>query len=322
MGLPRVLILGLGGTIAMTAGGEGAVPTLSAADLVAAVPALADVAAVSARSFRSKPSAHLTFADLEELADRIRSAPEFDGFVITQGTDTIEESAFALDLLLGGVAAPVVVTGAMRNPSLPGADGPANLLAAVQTAASPAARGLGVLVVMNDEIHAARFVQKAHTANTAAFTSLPRAPLGMVAEGDVRMDFTLAPLPPLPGPKQREARVALLVASLGDEGDLFRAAVASGYDGIVVEAFGGGHVTLALAEAIEAAARRIPVVVTPRPRRGPVLRATYGFPGGEIDLARRGAILGAAFDSLKARVWLRLLLERGADAQTIRAVIC
>ena len=133
---PAVLLLALGGTIAMQAGQtQGVVPTLTAEALIAAVPQLADVASVDACSFRQLPGAHLTFDDIEALAQRIElaAAQGVRGVVVTQGTDTIEEAAFALDCLLR-LDMPVVVTGAMRNPTVPGADGPANVLAAVQVA--------------------------------------------------------------------------------------------------------------------------------------------------------------------------------------------
>src|SRR5215207_5341529 len=145
-------------TMAPQASG-GVAPKLDAADLVAAVPRIADVASLRATTFRQLPGAHLELSDVVALAQEIRSVLDSgaDGVVVTQGTDTIEEVAFALDLLLGGPE-PIVVTGAMRNPHLPGADGPANLLAAVQVAASPRLRDTGtVMVVTNDEIHAARF---------------------------------------------------------------------------------------------------------------------------------------------------------------------
>ncbi|MCA3748158.1 MAG: asparaginase, partial [Rubrobacter sp.] len=157
--LPKVAVLSLGGTISSVRGsGPGVVPRLTGRDLVESVPQIAEVAEVEAESVRQVPSSDLTIEDLVEVAgeaaSRLRSGAE--GVVITQGTDSIEETAFAMDLLVEGEK-PVVVTGAMRNPTLPGADGPANLLGAVRVAASDAARGLGALVVMNDEIHAARF---------------------------------------------------------------------------------------------------------------------------------------------------------------------
>ena len=129
--LPRIAVFSLGGTIAMTGSGRGVLPTLAAADLIQGVPGLDGVAALEARAIFAAPSIDLTYADIAKVADAIRAAfaAGVDGVVVTQGTDTLEETAFLLDLLLEA-GAPVVVTGAMRNPSLAGADGPANLLAA------------------------------------------------------------------------------------------------------------------------------------------------------------------------------------------------
>src|SRR5688500_7915773 len=182
----RVAVVGLGGTIAMTATpGGGVVPALSAEQLVAAVPGLAEIGVdVEVVDFRRVPGASLTFDDLSALADEVRDrcAAGFDGIVVTQGTDTIEETSYYLDLR-HAVPQPVVVTGAMRNPTLAGADGPGNLLAAILTAADPTARGLGCLVVFADGIHAARRVRKTHTTSTSTFRSPDGGPLGYLVEG-------------------------------------------------------------------------------------------------------------------------------------------
>lgn len=317
----RVAVLALGGTIAMTGDGRnGVVPKLTGEMLVAAVPALAEVARVEARSFRQLPGAHLQFGDLEDLARTIEemAAAGYRGFVVTQGTDTIEETAFALDRLLA-IDAPVVVTGAMRNPTVPGADGPANLLAAVQVAVSEDARGQGCLVVMNDEIHAARFVRKTHTSSPAAFTSPQAGAIGWIVEGRVRFAARVAAAPPVRrSVAARQAKVALLTTVLGDDGALVSAACQAGFDGMVVEATGGGHVSPQVAAALEAAGRQMPVLLASRTGSGETLARTYGFPGAEIDLQRRGLLRAGWLDGLKARVLLTLLLRHGHGPDEIR----
>lgn len=311
MTAPRVSVLSLGGTIAMTdGGGSGVVPTLTGEGLVSAVPQIADVAEVSVTSFRQVPGAHLGLGDLTELATQIPHLieEEADGIVITQGTDTVEETAFVLDLLVDAES-PIVVTGAMRNPSLPGADGPANLLASVQVAASPAARGLGTLVVLNDEIHAARFVRKTHTQNPATFRSSPVGPIGWVSEGTPRVGArpTKSPLIPIPGRAEDKA-VALLTVGLGEDGRLLPAIERSGYAGLVLEAMGGGHLPAEMVEHVTSLATKMPVVLASRAGGGEVLSRTYGFPGSETDLLERGLISAGPLDGLKARLLLTLLL--------------
>jgi L-asparaginase len=316
---PVVAVLALGGTIAMTEGGQGGVvPNLTGEKLVSAVPMLVDVARVEARSFRQLPGAHLQFDDLEDLARTIGAlaAAGHRGIVVTQGTDTIEETAFTLDRLLA-IDTPVVVTGAMRNPTLPGADGPANLLAAVQVAISEEARGQGCLVVMNDEIHAARFVRKVHTSSPAAFTSPQAGAMGWIVEGRVRFGARTMAVPAIRLTVPRAARVALLTATLGDDGALVDAATRAGFDGMVVEATGGGHVAPGVAAALERACGQMPVVLASRTGTGETLARTYGFAGGEIDLQRRGLVRAGWLDGLKARVLLTLLLRHGAAAEEI-----
>lgn len=318
--LPRVLLLSLGGTIAMQPGaGAGVVPRLSGESLVASVPAIGEVAQVEARSFRQLPGAHLGFDDMEALADAIREAADrgVHGVVVTQGTDTIEETAFVLDRLLH-LQIPVVVTGAMRNPTVPGADGPANLLTSIQVAASPEARGLGCVVVFNDEVHSARFVRKMHTSSVGTFASPNAGPLGWLVEGRLRIALrapAMAALDAVDVPP-RIARVALATVALGDDGSALKALRECGaFDGLVVEAVGGGHVPPGVAHEIEQAAKSIPVVLATRTSAGETLANTYGFEGGEIDLQRRGAIRSGWLDGVKARLLLTLLLRRGVKTQ-------
>jgi L-asparaginase len=318
----RVVVVGLGGTIAMTATeGGGVVPALSADQLVAAVPGLAESGIeVEVVDFRRVPGASLTLDDLAALAGEVRDrcAAGVDGVVVTQGTDTIEESSYYLDLR-HAAPQPVVVTGAMRNPTLAGADGPANLLAAIQTAADPAARDLGCLVVFADGIHAARRVRKTHTTSGGTFRSPDGGPLGYVVEGHPRILNRLTHRPLLPTTDARpDVRVGLVTASLGDDGTLLHGS-ADRLDGLVVAAFGVGHVPTTWVEPLERLAARIPVVLASRTGAGSVLAATYAFPGSERDLLSRGLVRAGFLDPLKARLLLHGLLTAKADAATIAA---
>lgn len=316
----KVAVLSLGGTIA-SSGTGGVTPRLSADDLVATVPHLRDVAVLETATVRQVPSGDLTLTDVAELAVEIgrRIAGGADGIVVTQGTDTIEETAFALDLLLPGPQ-PVVVTGAMRNPTLPGADGPANLLAAVQVAACPQAARMGVLVVANDEIHAARFVRKTATSNPGAFRSSSLGPVGWVVEGRPHIAFPVPPLDmgELPVPETIPP-VALLTSAIGDDARLVPELERLGYRGLVVAGFGGGHVPGPVAPALTELATRVPVVLASRTGSGELLRETYGFPGAERDLLANGLISAEFLDGPKARVLLSLLLAGGADIGGVRA---
>ncbi len=321
MTLPKVAVFSLGGTISsVDAGGKGVEPTLTGEALVSDVPEIAEVAEVSAVSFRQAASGELTVNDLVELASEITNRIDegASGAVVTQGTDTIEETSFVLDLLVDRDA-PVVVTGAMRNPTLPGADGPANLLASIQVAASDVARGLGATVVLNDEIHAARFVRKTHTSNPATFRSDPVGPVGWVSEGAPRVVLRLARRYTIMLPEDAlDNQVALLTITLGDDGRLLAEIERQGYAGLVIEAMGGGHVPSVMVEALGDLAGRMPVILASRTGGGEVLRRTYGFPGSEIDLLDRGLINAGLLDGLKARLFLTMLLRSGATHEHIR----
>ncbi|MFI0372441.1 asparaginase [Actinomadura sp. 1N219] len=324
----RIHVLALGGTIAMTGRGrgQGVRPELDARALVAGVPALASVAEIGFDAVRPVPGAELRLGDVTAVAARAGELLEggrdgADGVVVTQGTDTLEETAFALDLLCGSDR-PVVVTGAMRNPDMPGADGAANLLAAVRVAASGAAAGAGTVVVMNDEIHAARFVRKGHTSRPSAFGGAGIGPIGWVAEDRVRI-----PLRPArrvrvaPPPGAEPPPVALVTAALGDDGRVLSRLPGLGYAGAVVAAFGAGHLPHRMADEAARLAESLPVVLASRTGAGEGFRDTYAFPGSESDLLGRGLICGGALDPYKARVLLSLALAAGWDARRISDAI-
>ncbi|WP_439663655.1 asparaginase [Lentzea sp. HUAS TT2] len=303
----RVAVASLGGTITMT--GSGAVsPTLGAQDLVAGLE-VGEIATLA-----TIPGASLTFTTLLETFDWASDQVSHGatGVVIIQGTDTLEETAYFFDCLWPHEE-PVVVTGAMRHPGLPGADGPANLAAAVAVAAAANSRGRGALLVLNDEIHAARWVRKAHSSLMNAFASFP-GPLGLQVEGAPRYFHPAHRLPALPRPLDAPA-VPLVEATVDDDGSILDWL---NVQGVVVAATGAGHVSQGMAEAISRA--RFPVVVASRTGAGTTFRDTYGFTGSESDLIRRGAVMAGWLCPRKARVLLRLALGSQTAAEDVFAV--
>jgi L-asparaginase len=320
--MPRIVVFTLGGTIAMTSTDGGPVqPSLGGAALIDGIPGL-DRAGVEVEAvpFRQIPAGTLSPADLLALtrAAAAAIARGANGVVVTQGTDTIEETAFLLDLAWPGNA-PLVVTGAMRNPSQAGPDGPANVLAAIQTAAAPQARGRGCLVVFAEAIHSARAVAKSHTVSVTAFTSPGSGPVGYVVEG---VPVFTAPAPArvqMPSvPVDSGVRVGLALATLGDDGR-WLPAYAEGLDGLVVAGFGVGHVHRAWVEPLTELAVGMPVVLASRILAGPSLTHTYGFPGSESDLLGRGLISAGRLTAVKARILLWMLLAGRVPAPALGA---
>lgn len=305
----------MGGTIASVAAhdGPGAAPALGVEEIVASAGPIDELVELRTAQFSQGASPSIVFADLLGLRDEVarRVAAGSAGVVITQGTDTIEETAFALDLLWPG-SAPIVITGAMRSPTLPGADGPANLLAAIQVAASPASRDLGALVVFGEEIHAARFVSKTHTSIPAAFRSRITGPLGWVTEGRPVIATRPTERWHLDVPSAAEVpAVALIRLGLGDDGRILPTLSSLGFAGVVLEGFGGGHVTPPMVPLVQRLALEMPVVLASRTGSGEVLSSTYRYPGSEIELLELGLIRAGALDGLKARVLLTLCLAAG-----------
>lgn len=321
---PRVTIGSLGGTITMTSttAGRGVTPSLAAAELVAAVPALVELADLDAHTLRTTPGAWLRPLDVLEVVPWAQEcALTSDGVVLVQGTDTIEETCCLLDLHWGRPE-PLVVTGAMRSPAAPGADGPANLLGAVVVAAAAASRELGVLVVLDDDVHAATRVRKTDSVSTASFGSGAFGVLGRLHEGVVTYASRPRRWPALPVPTAgRDPRVALIETHLGDDGHLLRLVREAGYEGVVVSAFGAGHVSAEMAAEVSRAAAQMPVVLATRTGAGPVLHRTYGFVGSEQDLIARGVVPSGWTDARKARLLLWSLLAADLPREQVAALV-
>jgi L-asparaginase len=320
--IEHVAYFALGGTISMTADSSGGVVArLTGEELIATLGALS----VDIRTYNSiaVPSASLSFTDVLDVVDAASRAVVDEGavgIVVTQGTDSLEETAFLIDCVWQHDA-PFVVTGAMRNPTLPGADGPANLLAGLQVATSPASRGRGALVVFLDEIHAARHVSKTHSTSPATFVSPDLGPLGHVVEGVPRYLAQLAPRAPITGWTRERlvaTKIALYTTTLDDDG-LLLAGPDHSHQGLVVAGFGVGHVPAALVPALTEIVDVMPVVLTSRTGAGSILSDTYGAAGAERDLLARGLINGGFVHPYKARVLLRLLVACGAGREEIAA---
>jgi L-asparaginase len=328
---PRIHILALGGTIATRPDASGAMQMgLGADDLVAAVPLLKTVAEISAETVLRVGSHSLSFDQIHALAGKIRGLG-VDGVVVTQGTDTLEETSFLLDLVLD-LDIPVVVTAAMRNPALTSPDGPGNLLAAVRVAADPwvrqHAKALGVVAVMLDEVYAASDVLKIHPTRINGFGASQTGPLAALVEGRVvplalpvrdAMVATRAALTAAASGKA--APVALFWTALDDDVPVIPMMLAAsdrlGYRGAVVAAMGGGHVPERAVDNIHRLAKAMPTVISPRTGGGPMLRQTYAGPSAEIALREAGLIWGGRLHPLKGRVLLETCLRAGLDRAAI-----
>lgn len=310
-----VRLIAAGGTIAMS--GPRAVPALDAASLIEALPELALVPRLEAENALALPGPQISLPQaltLVQRAGEVASAGE--GVVVTTGTDTLEELAMLAALIYGGEA-PIVFTGANRPAGRPGADGPANLLDAVAVAGAAPAAGLGVLAVFGGEIHAGTTVRKVDSTGPAAFGSPTAGPLGRVVQG--RLWLHARPLRPAPvDVAALDGRVAIVTATLGDDGEMLRAAIQAG-DGVVVVAFGAGHVTPGMLEAIRAA--NVPVLITGRPERAQMLFSTYGFEGSETDLRDTGAIPVPFLSAVAARIALLACLGAGLTGPALAAAL-
>ena len=303
-----------GGTIAMerSEGNSGPVPSIDGQDLLSRVPGLELDIPVEVDNFSNIPSAHLTPRDwiaLHRYITAVLAREKVRGIIISHGTDTLEETAYFLDLTLDSPK-PVVLFGAQRSACEPDTDGPANLADALQVAASEEARQRGVMVVMNHQIAAARDVSKTHTTDLDSFQCDEAGFLGSVSNNQVRFNRLPAERQHIPLLDSQLCRVDIVPVYPGADNLMVGAAIEAGAKGIVIQALGAGNVNPSLLEAIIVAIEAgIAVVITSRVPRGSV-KPVYGFPGGGQTLVQAGAIFAYNLSPQKARILLMLGLQK------------
>ena len=323
--MKTILVIHTGGTIAMQKNQQTGGVSLSAANPLSAWDhSLPEGIDVITEHFLGIPSPHMTPAHMVELyhflSKRMRET-NADGAVITHGTDTLEETAFVLDLLHADRDAPIVITGAMRSSNELISDGPHNFISALRTALSDASRGRGVLAVMNDEIHEAREVTKTHTTNLAAFSSPNSGPVGAIQNNSVIFHHPPHQTKSLFTVTRLNKTVPLLKTYSGMDPAILQYFLSQPIDGIVLEAMGAGNLPPALTNDIRAFIERdIPVTLASRCPSGAV-QPIYSYEGGGKYLEDLGVILCGSFNGVKARLIIMAALESGAATDEIQYIM-
>jgi len=323
--LRRVAVVFTGGTISMVvdAAAGGAVPTLDGAAILARTPGLERLAHVVSIDHGRKPASHWTFDDALVLAALVRGLqadPTIDGVVVVQGTDTLEETSFLLDLVLEAEV-PVVVTGAMRNASEPDDDGPQNLRDAVTAAASLDLIGGGAVVVLAGTLEPAADVTKTHTTALDTFRSLNHGRLGRVAHGRLILERAPDPRRPVTVVEHLAEPIPIVTATLGTDARLLDAAAAMEPAGIVVAGTGTGNTSPELLAAGQRAmAAGIPLVLASRAASG-AAGTGYAFPGGGATWVRAGAMLAGTLTAPKARIALAVGIGAGLARPDLEAFL-
>lgn len=308
----KLLILHTGGTISMSEGQDGKVSPSAKNPLLTALEKLNHPAELHQEAVLNVPSPHITQSHWQLLKTRIEKGVNeqgFDGVVITHGTDTLEETAYFLDLALN-VNAPVALTGAMRSSNELGSDGLINLQSAILVALSPESQDKGVMVVMNDEIHNAKFVTKTHTTNVATFQTPTFGPCGLVAKNRVIYFQHLDQYERYPIAKLEKTNVQLVKAYAGMDSFLLEQLALSQCDGVVIEALGAGNLPPTCLAGVAALLNAdIPVILVSRAFNG-VTQDVYDYLGGGKQLKQQGVIFTTGLSGQKARIKLLVLLNQ------------
>ncbi|MGR4072111.1 asparaginase [Streptococcus parasuis] len=313
--MKKILVLHTGGTISMQADQNGAVESSPINPMTQVTSPLENIEVVSV-DFLNLPSPHIQIDHMMMIYKKIREeASHFDGFVITHGTDTLEETAYFLDTM-SIPQKPIVVTGAMRSSNELGSDGIYNYRTALRVAADEKSADKGVLVVMNDEIHAAKYVTKTHTTNVSTFQTPTHGPLGLVTKreilffkaADKRVRFDL----------QAINGVVPIIKSYADmDTILLDALVEAPISGLVIEALGAGNLPPASISAIKKLInKQLPIVLVSRCFNG-IAEPVYAYDGGGIQLEELGVLFVKELNSQKARIKLLIALNAGLNGQDL-----
>lgn len=300
---------------------KAAVPALTGEEIMEMVTHIEEFADVESYTFSNLPGPHMTpdtMLELSRYIEVILLREDIEGVVVTHGTDTLEETAYFLDLAIENEK-PIVVTGAMRNSSELGYDGPANLAASICTVISPESRGRGVLICFNGELHCASEVTKTNSMSLNAFNSPNFGPIGVVDDNRVifyrnkinKQHFKVEKI---------GVKVDLIKCVTGMNPKILDFYISEGTHGFIIEAMGRGNVPPDMVPGIKKALdMNIPVVIVSRCYQGRVLDS-YGYPGGGKNLRNLGVILGDNLPGQKARIKLILALTQTNDLEEIKNI--
>ncbi|HEM3665571.1 asparaginase [Streptococcus suis] len=313
--MKKILVLHTGGTFSMQADQNGAVESSPINPMTQVTSPLENIEVVSV-DFLNLPSPHIQIDHMMMIYKKIREeASHFDGFVITHGTDTLEETAYFLDTM-SIPQMPIVMTGAMRSSNELGSDGIYNYRTALRVAADEKSADKGVLVVMNDEIHAAKYVTKTHTTNVSTFQTPTHGPLGLVTKreilffkaADKRVRFDL----------QAINGVVPIIKSYADMDTILLDALVEGpISGLVIEALGAGNLPPASISAIKKLInKQLPIVLVSRCFNG-IAEPVYAYDGGGIQLEELGVLFVKELNSQKARIKLLIAVNAGLNGQDL-----
>ncbi|HFJ4965563.1 TPA: asparaginase [Staphylococcus aureus] len=318
--MKHLLVIHTGGTISMSQYQSNKVVTNDINPISMHQDVINQYAQIDELNPFNVPSPHMTIQHVKQLKDIILEAVTnkyYDGFVITHGTDTLEETAFLLDLILG-IEQPVVITGAMRSSNEIGSDGLYNYISAIRVASDEKARHKGVMVVFNDEIHTARNVTKTHTSNTNTFQSPNHGPLGVLTKDRVQFHHMPYRQQALENVNEK-LNVPLVKAYMGMPGDIFSFYSREGIDGMVIEALGQGNIPPSALEGIQQLVYlNIPIVLVSRSFNG-IVSPTYAYDGGGYQLAQQGFIFSNGLNGPKARLKLLVALSNNLDKAEIKS---
>ncbi len=322
--MKKILVVFAGGTFSMRIDEDtgGAIPFFHGDQLIEMIPEAKEHASISVYDFGMYPGPHMTPEIMLKLSKEIKkkiNEENVDGIIVTHGTDTLEETAYLLDLTIK-TEKPIVVIGAMKTSSEPDWDGPRNLLDAIHIINSPNSKGMGVLVCLNGEINAASEVTKTHTEDIETFHSLDFGALGFVDRGHVifnRMPRKLETIET----DHINSNVDLIKIYAGMGEKFFKCSANTGAEGVVIEAMGVGNVPPTAFEGIKYVVEKgIPVVLTSRCPSGETLDI-YSYPGAGKWLKKLGVIFTDYLNGQKARIKLMLCLGKTKDINKLRELI-